>query len=324
MKIQIWKTVSLVAIVAHFFLGSPVEAENGLMGFYYNGYSVNEGLISFEENDLVMTRLDPNIDFYDGSSSFYWDAVAGGGSYGVRWVGLLHITEAGEYGFGTISDDGSTVRIDGQIVVSNAELQYYDWEDSIAEGSFTGLYPEGYGDPDNLPGPLYLEAGAHTIEVCFYEDAVYDGVELWWLRPGQGASDIPYYGTSWGDGGLTINPNTNWEIVPSEVLSPPISDAPDALKDVVVRLLPAVPNPFNPATSIRFSLNNDVSHASLRIYDVAGRLVRTLHQGGLPAGDQQIMWRGNDDSGCAVPSGVYYGRLEVDGHIETQSMVLAR
>lgn len=86
----------------------------------------------------------------------------------------------------------------------------------------------------------------------------------------------------------------------------------------------AAPNPFNPATSIRFNLSSDMSSASLRVYDLAGRLVKTLHQGSLPAGDHQIMWRGDDDSGRAVASGVYYARLQADGQVETRSMVLAR
>ena len=86
----------------------------------------------------------------------------------------------------------------------------------------------------------------------------------------------------------------------------------------------AAPNPFNPATSIRFRLTEEVPLATLRVYDVAGRLVKTLHEGALPAGDQQVMWRGHDAAGRAVASGVYLVRLEAGGQVLTRSMVLAR
>jgi len=86
----------------------------------------------------------------------------------------------------------------------------------------------------------------------------------------------------------------------------------------------AAPNPFNPATSISFSLNSNVSTASLRVYDVGGRLVKTLYQGSLPAGENQIIWRGDDATGRAVASGVYYARLEADGQVQNRPMVLVR
>lgn len=108
--------------------------------------------------------------------------------------------------------------------------------------------------------------------------------------------------------------------------SGPVSglSATPMVPEAAMALHGAAPNPFNPATSIRFSLTSDVAHASLRVYDVAGRLVKNLHQGSLPAGDHQTMWRGDDDSGRAVASGVYYVRLEADGQSETRPMVLAR
>jgi len=86
----------------------------------------------------------------------------------------------------------------------------------------------------------------------------------------------------------------------------------------------AAPNPFNPVTSIRFSLAAEVPYATLRVYDVAGRLVKVLHEGSLPAGEQQIRWRGDDGAGRSVASGVYLARLEAGGRILTRPMVLAR
>jgi hypothetical protein len=86
----------------------------------------------------------------------------------------------------------------------------------------------------------------------------------------------------------------------------------------------AAPNPFNPLTHIRFSLPAEAAQVSLQVYDAAGRRVRTLVQGALPAGDHAIAWRGDDDEGRAMASGVYFSRLVVGGEAHRASMVLVR
>jgi hypothetical protein len=64
------------------------------------------------------------------------------------------------------------------------------------------------------------------------------------------------------------------------------------------------PNPFNPSTTIRYSLRERQT-VSIRVYDVAGRLVRTLVNEDRPAGVQKVVWHGRNDNGDQVASGVY-------------------
>jgi hypothetical protein len=90
-----------------------------------------------------------------------------------------------------------------------------------------------------------------------------------------------------------------------------------------VQLVGAVPNPFNPATDIRFNLPRAMS-VKLRLYDISGRLVRTLANGVHPAGPNTVRWNGRDDGGRAVASGTYYARLEADGVVNVKSLVLVR
>jgi len=71
----------------------------------------------------------------------------------------------------------------------------------------------------------------------------------------------------------------------------------------------AYPNPFNPSTRVDFSLG-EAGHASLRVYDLAGRRVRTLVDAELEAGAHEFEWDGRDDAGRRLPSGVYFVRLE--------------
>jgi len=89
-------------------------------------------------------------------------------------------------------------------------------------------------------------------------------------------------------------------------------------------LYPSVPNPFNPATTIRFDLPR-AAGVTLSIYSVSGQLVRTLVRNRRPAGSYSVEWNGHDLRGQRVPSGVYFYRLVVDGRpLNTRKMVLLK
>lgn len=85
-----------------------------------------------------------------------------------------------------------------------------------------------------------------------------------------------------------------------------------------------VPNPFNPSTEIRYEVPADAGHISLRIYDTAGRLVRTLIDGTVDAGRRTVDWEGRTNEGEAVASGVYFYRLEGSGFAQTRKMTLVK
>jgi hypothetical protein len=102
-----------------------------------------------------------------------------------------------------------------------------------------------------------------------------------------------------------------------------VADAP-GLPAVRFGLAPNVPNPFNPRTVIGFSLER-AGTARLRIHDAAGRLVRTLRDGGmLPAGRHEVAWEGLDDAGRPVAAGVYHCRLESGGQVATRRLTLVK
>jgi len=84
------------------------------------------------------------------------------------------------------------------------------------------------------------------------------------------------------------------------------------------------PNPFNPTTKIRFSLPAR-SQVELKIYDIAGREVRTLVNGELEASaNHEFSWYGKDNNGAEVGSGVYFYRLDAGKESQTRKMVLIR
>ncbi len=83
------------------------------------------------------------------------------------------------------------------------------------------------------------------------------------------------------------------------------------------------PNPFNPGTAISFQLSA-ISTVELKIYDVAGRLVRTLVSENKAPGSYTVQWDGRDDRGAPVASGVYLYRLEAGSYRAARKMVLMR
>jgi hypothetical protein len=83
------------------------------------------------------------------------------------------------------------------------------------------------------------------------------------------------------------------------------------------------PNPFNPSTTIEFGLQES-GHVSLRIYDAAGRLVRSLVDESKPAGSYSAVWDGRDGNGVFVASGIYFYMLKSPEFEATRKMVLLR
>ena len=91
----------------------------------------------------------------------------------------------------------------------------------------------------------------------------------------------------------------------------------------LARLLKNYPNPFNPRTKIRFTLKRD-AQALLRVYDVRGRLIRTLVDSYVAAGSRTVEWDGTDDRGISMASGTYFLRLDAGGDYESRTVTLLK
>ena len=85
------------------------------------------------------------------------------------------------------------------------------------------------------------------------------------------------------------------------------------------------PNPFNPTTTIRYGIATR-GHVSLRVYNAAGQLVKTLVDGVVTPrpGGYSVDWRGDSDAGSTVASGVYMYRLVAGKYRLTKKMVLLK
>jgi len=83
------------------------------------------------------------------------------------------------------------------------------------------------------------------------------------------------------------------------------------------------PNPFNPTTTISFGLR-ERGAVSLKIYDAAGRLVRTLVDEVREAGTYRETWDGRNNRGTRVASGIYFYRMKTPGFVWSRKMALLR
>jgi flagellar hook assembly protein FlgD len=86
------------------------------------------------------------------------------------------------------------------------------------------------------------------------------------------------------------------------------------------------PNPFNPATSIQYSIGGRQRpvHTTLKIFNVIGQLVRTVvYEEKLP-GVHSVTWDGKDERGNEVSSGVYFYQLRARDQTETKKMILLK
>ena len=84
------------------------------------------------------------------------------------------------------------------------------------------------------------------------------------------------------------------------------------------------PNPFNPMTRIKFSIYRPTV-VSLKIYNTAGQLVRTLIKDEIfQTSDHEVIWDGRNDFGKSVSSGLYFYRLDASGEIKTKKMIFLK
>jgi hypothetical protein len=92
-----------------------------------------------------------------------------------------------------------------------------------------------------------------------------------------------------------------------------------------VRLHQNHPNPFNPETKIKYMVEGgEAVQVGVKVYNVAGRLVKTLVDGVKPPGEYEVAWNGRNENGHQVASGIYFYKLKVSDYVETKKMVLLR
>jgi len=155
-------------------------------------------------------------------------------------------------------------------------------------------------------------------------------VRLYAPNPYEGGSSISHFDVS-AFPNLLMEPAINNDLSNTVDLTLPLfadigwltSLPTDARPVTPVAALSNYPNPFNPSTTIRYTLASPQS-VTLAVFDVGGRLVRSLESGARTAGEHEQRWDGRDNRGRPVASGVYYARLAGETQTLTRKIVLLK
>jgi hypothetical protein len=102
-----------------------------------------------------------------------------------------------------------------------------------------------------------------------------------------------------------------------------ISNEPTPVISPITELFGNYPNPFNPETTISFSLREQ-SHVNIEIYNVKGQHLRTLVNDVFDAGIHKIVWNGTDFQDNNVSSGIYFYRMNSSSYTQTGKMILLK
>jgi len=98
----------------------------------------------------------------------------------------------------------------------------------------------------------------------------------------------------------------------------------DEILPITYNLYNAYPNPFNPITTLRFDLPED-GHVNITIYDMMGRIVKTMVNNRQNAGFKSIQWNATNNAGSPVSAGLYLYTIQAAGEFrQTKKMVLLK
>ncbi|MDP8204180.1 MAG: FlgD immunoglobulin-like domain containing protein, partial [Candidatus Tenebribacter mawsonii] len=84
------------------------------------------------------------------------------------------------------------------------------------------------------------------------------------------------------------------------------------------------PNPFNPTTTISFSVTQNSDFVTLEIFNIKGQKVKTLYKGIAEEGKHSVIWEGKDTNGKSVSSGIYFYKLKTNSKELTRKMLMLK
>jgi hypothetical protein len=180
-----------------------------------------------------------------------------------------------------------------------------------------------YGTFETLRAVIYDTTTTTSMDSSFIETTITIQYQ-WW------SEEFPYVILVYSTEGET-NPNftTADAVIRIRDMQPPVGigdgNGVDVLLPRAFRLEQNSPNPFNPQTTITYSVPEESDgDTELSVFSIRGRKVRTLVSSQKRSGNYTVSWNGRDESGRSLPSGVYFYRLVTGGETLTRKMILAK
>ncbi len=203
---------------------------------------------------------------------------------------------------GDINNDSSSDIFIILNVLQESEISFWKKVSSEANFDYFRFYIDGEmigewsGEEDWSEESYIVTAGNHVFQWKYEKDgAVTAGDDCVWLD----YIIFPVTYQSSGAGGTTI--------------------------PMATELIGNFPNPFNPSTTISFTLfNGHTGITELDIYNLKGQKVKTLVQSILQTGNHEIIWNGTDDDQKSVSSGIYFYKLKTKDYEKINKMILLK
>jgi lysyl endopeptidase len=244
----------------------------------------------------------------------------GGGQYGnndpttgFTGTNVVGYNLAGDYGNSLPERHLTTTAIDCSSLEA-VTLKFQRWlnvEQPTYDHAYLRISTDGINYTTLWENGAVVEDNAWSLQ-SFDISAIADGEATVYLRWTQGTTD-----GSWQYSGWNIDDVEIWALQQAVV-----SDASGPNRRVAT-LMPNVPNPFNPMTVVAFELKAP-ARATLAVFDLRGRHVRTLRDEHLDAGRYEATWDGTDAAGTEMPSGSYVFRLTAGGVTQVHKALLVR
>lgn len=292
--------------------GAAMDSGGGVLltGEILGAVDLGGGPVTGQNMDIFVAKYDPSGNWlwnrhFGGTSTDLGFDVAADGTGGVVLTGYYRLTA--DFGGGPVTSVGS---VDGVLA------KYHD--DAAVPVLFSRFEAQpASGGGVELDWSVRADAQLAGLRLDRTED---DGA---WqpLTPAL----LPAEATAYRDRTAHSGALYRYRLAAVQ------ADGREVLSAVAeVRALPYVltlaqnrPNPFNPRTTIRYDLPR-AGAVRLAVFDLAGRLVRTLVNESRPQGSHEAVWDGRDVAGREVSSGVYVARLEFGGRVDTVRMELVR
>lgn len=235
--------------------------------------------------------------------------------------------------------------LSGTLIQNLAERNGY-FHASVIETNNTNTVRRLYNQSGNLPG-RHIAATNHfriltsgtcctryyNIQDSLYTDPNISAKRQWRVLSGAAGMENNLMA-------IQYIPTTGYILWSTATLSAPAYSLPGLVLDTATLfqhpvtasdpLLPTpgisiinYPNPFNPSTTISYSLSLD-SDVSIEIYNQKGQLVKTLVKGDMPAGKHSVVWNGTDSHGRATSSGVYFYKMQAGDYTTTRKMIMVK
>ena len=274
--------------------------------------SFGENMIDVEDvNGVKIVReIIATAEAGGGFVKYYWDNPAVIGDEDTRSPKLSYVIP---------------IHIFGQTFVVGAGI-YLESDIAFEEVAQVDVQVVGDGDPSGLTvqvsrsisgrAPVYAwrkttdETGRAVVRVTPDEQRRVNGMYRARVRTSEGATVA-----SWSSIPLMPGRRVTYEVN--------LNGDVRAIASLAASLGPNRPNPFNPATTIRYSLN-EAADVKLAVYNLLGQEIRSLVQQFQPAGSYTVVWDGRDAAGRQVSTGLYLYRLQAGADVVTRKMVLAK